>query len=80
MPKVNMPFRGMSAEGKMGASPSSVIFQRTGANCSVERQVTVVKGYRKPTNPNTALQQAQRSFFAACIRGGKALKDAVKKS
>lgn len=79
MPKVNLPFRGVSAQGKMGSSSSSVVFQRTCGNCAVERQVTVVKGYRKPSNPNTARQQAQREFFGTIMRAGKALKDAVKK-
>lgn len=80
MAKAIMPFRSMAAQGKMGASPSSLVYQRTGGNCSPERMVTVVKGYRKPFNPNTALQQAQRQSFAAKFRAGKALKDAVKKS
>ena len=79
MAKAIMPFRSMAAQGKMGASPSSLVYQRTGGNCAPERMVTVVKGYRKPSNPNTALQQAQRSYFAELFRAGKALKDAVKK-
>lgn len=79
MAKAIMPFRSMAAQGKMGASPSSLVYQRTGGNCAPERMVTVVKGYRKPLNPNTSLQQAQRSFFAAVFRAGKPLKDAVKK-
>lgn len=79
MAKAIMPFRSMAAQGKMGASPSSLVYQRTGGNCAPERMVTVVKGYRKPSNPNTARQQAQRSFFGELNRAGKALKDAVKK-
>ena len=79
MAKAIMPFRSMAAQGKMGASPSSLVYQRTGGNCAPERMVTVVKGYRKPLNPNTTLQRAQRSFFGEICRAGKALKDAVKK-
>lgn len=77
--KVHRPFQGNSASGKNGRSQTAFIMQRTGADCSIEEQVTVVKGYRKPTNPNTALQQAQRTFFGTIMRAGKALKDAVKK-
>lgn len=80
MAKAIMPFRSMAAQGKMGESPSSLVYQRTGGNCAPERMVTVVKAYRKPSNPNTTLQQAQRSYFGEIFRAGKALKDAVKKS
>lgn len=79
MAKAIMPFRSMAAQGKMGASPSSLVYQRTGGNCAPERMVTVVKGYRKPSNPNTLRQQAQRGSFAEKFRAGKALHDAVKK-
>ena len=79
MAKVYRPYQGNSASGKNGSSPQSMIMQRTGSLCAIEKQVTVVKGYRRPSNPNTALQQAQRTFFGLVMRAGKALKDAVKK-
>lgn len=80
MAKAIMPFRSLAGQGKMGSSPSSLVYQRTGANCTPERMVTIVKAYRKPSNPNTSLQRAQRSYFGEIFRAGKALKDAVKKS
>lgn len=77
--KVNRPYHGHSAQGVTGRSASSIIMQRTGSNCATEEQVTYVKGYKKPFNPNTEAQQAQRLIFGVFARGGKALKDAVKK-
>lgn len=79
MATVIMPFLGASAKGKNGTSPVSSIYQRTGSNCSPLEQVTTIRGYKKPKNPNTDLQQAQRGLFGGVMRAGKALKDAVKK-